>query len=66
MKCALCGLEFEKEEAGEACKGCGFFHSCGLIRCPRCGYEFPAESSLERLIKKWRSKDVEPKGGGNP
>jgi len=42
MNCPFCGLNFSEAEADQACRGCVLHRSCGLIRCPRCGYEsFP-------------------------
>lgn len=56
MKCELCGLEFRKEEGEKACKNCLLSKSCGMIKCPRCGYEIPDESSLSKILKKWSQK----------
>lgn len=44
--CGLCGLRFE-EPAESHCASCALHRdSCGLVRCPRCGYEFPVGSRL--------------------
>ncbi len=57
MKCGFCGFEFEVAEAEAACPSCPLVGSCGLMRCPRCGYEMPPEAKLitwlrGRLAKK--------------
>ncbi len=61
MKCPLCGLEFKEEEGASHCRGCPLARSCGLIRCPNCGYEVPLEPKLLRAFKKWRKKVNETK-----
>jgi hypothetical protein len=44
--CGLCGLRFA-EPAESHCGACPLQRSrCGLVRCPRCGFEFPAGSRL--------------------
>ena len=48
MKCALCGCEFEPGQADVLCASCGMGKRCGLIRCPRCHYETPAEPGPDR------------------
>jgi Fe2+ transport system protein FeoA len=50
--CALCGLRFT--HGGQVCASCPITHGCeDLIRCPRCGYQFPRGSRtvawLQRL-----------------
>ena len=44
MKCALCGCEFDETQADASCASCGIGKRCGLVKCPRCHYETPAES----------------------
>lgn len=46
MKCSYCGLVFDEREAEQACSGCPLVGHCGLLRCPRCGYEMPPDSHL--------------------
>ena len=48
MRCALCGCEFEPGQADVLCASCGMGKRCGLVRCPRCHYETPAEPELHR------------------
>lgn len=62
MKCALCGLEFKEEEEGVSrCRGCPLARSCGLVRCPNCGYEVPLEPKFLKAFKKWRKRINETK-----
>jgi Fe2+ transport system protein FeoA len=54
--CALCGLRFT--HGGQVCASCPVTHGCeDLIRCPRCGYQFPRGSRtvawLRRLWDRW-------------
>jgi len=46
--CGLCGLEFT--HGGQACASCAIGAGCDLVKCPRCGYQFPRTSQLERLF----------------
>lgn len=43
MKCSLCGLEFNPQEAQRACRHCPFKQGCTLLKCPNCGFEMPPE-----------------------
>lgn len=54
MKCGMCGYEFEAEEAERSCGGCPLVRGCGLVRCPRCGYEMPPEAVVVRWVRKIR------------
>ncbi len=56
MKCPLCGLEFREQEAQKACGRCMLAKSCGLVKCPNCGYESPIESKIIKKIKQWGKK----------
>ena len=41
--CALCGLRFT--HGGQVCASCPITQGCqDLVRCPRCGYQFPRGS----------------------
>ncbi len=56
MICAMCGYEFDPDRAAATCANCAMGGSCHMARCPRCGYEMPAETHLSRLAKslnKW-------------
>ena len=57
MKCGMCGYEFEAEEAETSCGGCPLVKGCGLVRCPRCGYEMPPEAMLVRWVRKIRERN---------
>ncbi|MBI2437240.1 MAG: hypothetical protein HYV36_00290 [Lentisphaerae bacterium] len=53
MKCALCGQVFDQAARAGACANCSMLKNCGLLRCPNCGFETPAEP--EWLRKAMRS-----------
>ena len=52
--CALCGLRFT--HGGQVCASCPITHGCeDLVRCPRCGYQFPRGSrTLAWAQRLWR------------
>jgi hypothetical protein len=58
FECGLCGLAFTHGE--QACGSCALGAACLLVRCPRCGYQFPRESRLfwlfSRLVERWRGR----------
>jgi Fe2+ transport system protein FeoA len=59
--CALCGLRFT--HGGQVCASCPITHGCEeLVRCPRCGYQFPRGSRtvawLQGLWRRWRGWTV--------
>jgi Fe2+ transport system protein FeoA len=63
--CALCGLHFT--HGGQVCATCPIGSGCDdLVRCPRCGYQFPRGSRtidwLVRLVAwcRGRSPHAEP------
>ena len=65
MRCGMCGLEFRPEEGEQACGGCPLVRNCGLVRCPRCGYEMPPEPKLfewwhKLSLKLTRAKNAAP------
>jgi hypothetical protein len=41
VTCGFCGHEFEENRAQPACRVCPLGANCGLVRCPKCGYENP-------------------------
>jgi hypothetical protein len=51
ITCPLCGNNFE-ESARTLCSACPLGAKCNLICCPRCGYQWPAESATVNFIKK--------------
>lgn len=53
MKCALCGFEYNKDDAIKACSGCPISRGkCKFYKCPNCGYETPIEPKLVKFMKK--------------
>jgi Fe2+ transport system protein FeoA len=52
--CALCGLRFT--HGGQVCASCTITRGCeDLVRCPRCGYQFPRGSrTLAWVARLWR------------
>ena len=61
FNCGLCGLDFT--HGGLACGSCALGSACSLVRCPRCGYQFPRESSVERLLRWLLGRFARPQGG---
>jgi Fe2+ transport system protein FeoA len=67
--CALCGLRFT--HGGQVCASCPITHGCeDLVRCPRCGYQFPRGSRTlawaARLWGRLRGSAVPAEAGGHP
>lgn len=56
MKCGLCGAEFEEKDAKSACAKCPW-HGCGLLRCPKCGYEMPPEPKWLKWFRREKKDD---------
>jgi NMD protein affecting ribosome stability and mRNA decay len=61
--CPLCGARVSED--GSVCEGCPVAmvthapRHCGVLCCPRCGYQFVERSSwLESLGRLWRRKDA--------
>jgi hypothetical protein len=55
MNCPYCGLDFKEKEARKGCARCSLVtKGCQRVRCPRCGYEMPAEPVWIKRIKTWR------------
>jgi hypothetical protein len=56
--CGYCRHEFSLEEADRGCRNCPL-RGCGLVKCPRCGYEMPPEPAwLRRLFGRQRGTGV--------
>jgi rubredoxin len=60
VRCALCGLVYEPEAA--SCASCPMARGCRVVRCPRCGYAVPEESSLVRLWRRITRRKVTERG----
>jgi hypothetical protein len=49
-RCSLCGHRFAEGDRSR-CASCVLPGSdCHLVRCPRCGHEFPSDSRLLRWL----------------
>ncbi|MFW9879714.1 MAG: hypothetical protein ACFFG0_42105 [Candidatus Thorarchaeota archaeon] len=51
MKCQVCGINFNSDMAERACKNCSIFGSCGMVKCPFCGYENVPDKKKEKVNK---------------
>jgi Fe2+ transport system protein FeoA len=49
-RCPLCGAGIEG--GGRGCASCPLAWNCDLLRCPRCGYQFPRGSRLLAWVKR--------------
>jgi hypothetical protein len=47
FSCGLCGLAFSLGD--RACSSCAMGGGCDLLRCPRCGFQFPRRSRIADL-----------------
>jgi transposase len=56
----MCGFAFEPRASAAACARCPLQRGCPLVRCPRCGYEAPAESHAVRWLKRLLGMGPEP------
>jgi predicted amidophosphoribosyltransferase len=56
VKCSFCGNEFEEDPARKCCRGCSLLGGCVKVKCPRCGYEAPAEPGLVKWLRKLMGK----------
>ena len=54
FECGLCGLAFTHGD--QACGSCLLGNGCLLVKCPRCGYQFPRESQLVSLVARLRRR----------
>ncbi|PKO16974.1 hypothetical protein CVU37_09185 [candidate division BRC1 bacterium HGW-BRC1-1] len=52
MICPACNHKFDPESSSVGCGACLMHGSCGLVKCPECGYETPREPGfLARLFQ---------------
>lgn len=60
-RCPLCGAGMGTGSAA-GCARCPMSWSCDLLKCPRCGYQFPRGSRLvawaKRLLRRGRPETV--------
>jgi hypothetical protein len=53
--CPLCNHSFG--DTGENChSSCPMSAGCGMIKCPRCNYEYVEDSSIVNMFKRWFGK----------
>jgi tRNA(Ile2) C34 agmatinyltransferase TiaS len=48
--CALCGNRFTHGDL--VCGACILSAGCQVVRCPRCGYQFPRDSTLVAWVRR--------------
>lgn len=53
ITCGFCGREFVEDPSQATCQACPIKKSCGLMRCPHCGYENAREPGWIAKIKEW-------------
>lgn len=55
--CSSCGESFTEKEAAVACDNCVTRGGCGMLRCPRCGFEQTRTPAfLGRLLNLFRRR----------
>lgn len=50
FECGLCGLRFTHGDL--VCSSCALGAGCDLVKCPRCGYQFPRGSRLLQWVRR--------------
>lgn len=56
MRCDYCGNEFDESDGHKSCSACSMFGGCQMVKCPRCGYEWPRETKLVKWIRQWKAR----------
>lgn len=58
MICPLCGLRYSERDSKSACASCPVGGSCGLMKCPNCGYEQPPARPRNGLgfFSRWKKR----------
>jgi ferrous iron transport protein A len=64
--CAFCGHELTQEGIEKACRGCGAFGGCHLIKCPACGYEQPQEPRWLQKLAAWARRRTPQQPSATP
>jgi hypothetical protein len=59
VTCGFCGFAFEEDRTQSACRACPLGSDCGLVRCPKCGYENPGVPRWIAFLKKKLGKRAE-------
>jgi hypothetical protein len=57
IECGMCGHAFTREEGVACAHGCPMSRGCGMVTCPSCGYEQPAESKVVTLVRSLFKRD---------
>lgn len=50
IDCSMCGHSFTRDEGAACASGCPMSKGCGMVTCPSCGFEFPPESKIVKLV----------------
>ncbi len=66
LKCDLCGLVFNEDQAVQSCQACPLLRGCKLLRCPRCGYETLREPGIIRWVRRRLSAREAALDGASP
>lgn len=53
LTCGFCGADFVEDPGQAACQSCPLSRACGLVRCPRCGYENPKRPGWLTKLRRW-------------
>jgi len=57
FRCGLCGARFT--HGTMACGSCPLHAGCDVVKCPKCGFQFPRSSRLvewtRALVRRFRS-----------
>ena len=66
VTCGFCGHEFEEDRGQPGCRACPLGADCGLIRCPKCGYENPGTPRWIAFLKKKLGRGAAAKRAPEP
>ncbi len=59
MICPACNHDYEETSSEVACGACLMRGSCGLVKCPHCGYETPREPGfLNRMLARVTRREI--------